>query len=80
MPGKGKLIITGKPRRDAGVGAAAMSYVRSRAEALGLDRDFSKRSTSTFTFPKARSRRTVPRRHHDGDRPDVGADAHPRST
>jgi ATP-dependent Lon protease len=41
MPGKGKLIITGKLGDVMQESAqAAMSYVRSRAEALGLERDF----------------------------------------
>ncbi len=41
MPGKGKLIITGKLGDVMQESAqAAMSYVRSRAEALGLGRDF----------------------------------------
>ena len=41
MPGKGKLIITGKLGDVMQESAqAAMSYVRSRAEELGLERDF----------------------------------------
>jgi ATP-dependent Lon protease len=41
MPGKGKLIITGRLGDVMQESAqAAMSYVRSRAEELGLERDF----------------------------------------
>ncbi len=41
MPGKGKLIITGKLGEVMQESAqAAMSYVRSRAERFGLDRKF----------------------------------------
>jgi len=44
MPGKGKLIITGRLGDVMQESAqAAMSYVRSRAEELGLDRDFYQR-------------------------------------
>src|SRR5439155_16472616 len=41
MPGKGKLLITGRVGEVMQESAqAAMSYVRSRAEELGLERDF----------------------------------------
>jgi ATP-dependent Lon protease len=41
LPGKGKLTITGRLGEVMQESAqAAMSYVRSRAEELGLDRDF----------------------------------------
>jgi ATP-dependent Lon protease len=41
LPGKGKLIITGRLGEVMQESAqAAMSYVRSRAEELGLERDF----------------------------------------
>ena len=44
MPGKGKLIITGRLGDVMQESAqAAMSYVRSRASALALDRDFYQR-------------------------------------
>ena len=63
VPGKGKLVLTGKLGDVMQESAqAAMSYIRSRAESLGLERDFYSRSTSTSTSPRARSPRTGRRR------------------
>ena len=45
---------------------AAMSYVRSRAPSLGLERDFYRRSTSTFTSRGCDPQGRSVRRRHDG--------------
>ncbi|MFN3198329.1 MAG: endopeptidase La [Bradymonadia bacterium] len=53
MPGKGKLIITGKLGDVMQESAqAAMSYVRSRAEALGLKGDFYQDVDLHIHFPE----------------------------
>src|SRR5207245_1382787 len=53
MPGKGKLIITGKLGDVMQESAqAAMSYVRSRADALGLERDFYQRVDIHIHIPE----------------------------
>jgi ATP-dependent Lon protease len=53
MPGKGKLIITGKLGDVMQESAqAAMSYVRSRAEDLGLSRDFYQNVDIHIHFPE----------------------------
>jgi len=63
LPGKGKVTLTGKLGDVMQESAhAAMSYIRSRAESLGLERDFYARSTRTSTFPRARFPRTGRRR------------------
>jgi ATP-dependent Lon protease len=53
MPGKGKLIITGRLGDVMQESAqAAMSYVRSRADALGLERDFYQRNDVHIHVPE----------------------------
>src|ERR1700690_126045 len=53
VPGKGKLVITGLLEKGMEERAqAAMSYVRSRAEALGLDADFYQKVDVHVHFPE----------------------------
>ena len=53
MPGKGKLMITGKLGEVMQESAqAAMSYVRSRAELLGLDKRFLENVDIHVHFPE----------------------------
>jgi len=53
VPGKGKLVITGLLEKGMEESAqAAMSYVRSRAEALGLDTDFYQKVDVHVHFPE----------------------------
>src|SRR5271154_1625944 len=53
VPGKGKLVITGLLEKGMEEGAqAAMSYVRSRAEALGLAPDFYQKVDVHVHFPE----------------------------
>src|SRR5207248_3791098 len=58
MPGKGKLLITGRLGEVMQESAqAAMSYVRSRAEELGLERDFYQKIDIHIHIPDRKSTR-----------------------
>ena len=53
VPGKGKLVLTGKLGEVMQESAqAAMSYVRSRCDALGLERDFYQKVDLHVHFPE----------------------------
>jgi ATP-dependent Lon protease len=53
VPGKGKLVITGLLEKGMEESAqAAMSYIRSRAERLGLDKDFYQQVDVHVHFPE----------------------------
>ncbi len=53
VPGKGKLVITGLLEKGMEESAqAAMSYIRSRAERMGLDKDFYQQVDVHVHFPE----------------------------
>ena len=70
VPGKGKLVITGLLEKGMEESAqAAMSYVRSRADALGLDRRFLPKGRRARSLPRVRPERRAERGGDDGDEP-----------
>jgi len=80
VPGKGKLTVTGRLGEVMQESAqAAMSYVRSRADDLGLERDFYQDRPAHPRAGGSDPEGRPVRRHHARDRAGVGADAHPRA-
>ena len=77
MPGKGKLIITGRLGDVMQESAqAALSYVRSRADELGLERDFYQNDRHPHSRPRGRDPQGRPvGGYHHGDGAGLGADA-----
>ncbi|MEZ5288732.1 MAG: S16 family serine protease [Vicinamibacterales bacterium] len=62
MPGRGRLTLTGKLGDVMQESAqAAMSFVRSRAEELGIPKDFNRKIDVHVHIPEAPSPRTARR-------------------
>ena len=80
MPGKGNVATTGKIGEVMSESAkAALSYVRSRAAALGLKPDFHSEIDIHTHFPEGATPRTAPRRHRHHHEPRFRPARHPRA-
>ena len=79
VPGKGKLVITGLLEKGMEESAqAAMSYVRSRAEAARARRGLLPEGRRPHSLPRVRPQGRAERRRDDGDQHRERADARSR--
>ena len=80
VAGKGKLVITGLLEKGMEESAqAAMSYVRSRAKVLGLERGFLPEGRRSRSLPRVHPQGRPERRRHDGDAAGERAHQGPRA-